>query len=138
MYIGAYFEMYISLQILVNNSNSSAEQNGYCFCPQGSAGKAQTLGRRCEEGCDKLSTRKSEVIYHPAKKPPLSNVGLKFIPDVRHLRRKRCNGELRGKKITRKTTLSSEVWRGLIEGFLYPFCPTSRLYVELSFYNLFK
>lgn len=92
------FEMYISLQILVNNSHSSAEQNGHCFCPQGSAGKAQTLGRRCEEGCDKLSTRKSEVIYHPAKKPPLSNVGLKFIPDVRHLRRKRCNGELMGKK----------------------------------------
>lgn len=36
-------------------------------------------------------------------KPLLSRAGLQLIPDFRHLRRKRCMGELMGKKFTRKT-----------------------------------
>lgn len=71
-------------------------------------------------------------------KPLISNAGLKLIPDFRHLRRKRCHGELMGKKFTGKTSLSSEVRSGLIQTFLLPLFSTGRLYIDLSFYSLFK
>lgn len=52
--------------MLVNNSDSSPEQDGHCFCPQGSARKTQITWQAFEEGCDKVSSRKSEVTYYSA------------------------------------------------------------------------
>lgn len=120
---------------MVNHNNGNLEQDGCCFCPQGSAGKAQILGRYFEEECDKPNSRKYEVTY-PANKPLLSNAGLKLIPDAR----KRCNGELMGKKkkIHKNdcTFISGVEWANL--GFSSPSFPTGRLYVNLNFYNFFR
>jgi len=78
----------------------------------------------------------SYVILKKRKKnnPLLSNPGLKLIPDFRHLRRKRCNGELMGKKNHKKDYVIS----GLMYTFLLPLFSKGRLYIDSSFHSLFK